>query len=53
MANDNMEIKATQYEIATKMGYLRSGGSLSFSLRLLEVENYIEVLGKGHYRVLL
>lgn len=53
MSNDEGLVEATLAEIAKAMGYKKSGGALSFAIRILESENYISKKDKRIYRVLL
>jgi hypothetical protein len=54
MSDDNLEVKGkSQIDIAKVMGYVRQGGVIGSALRVLEMLNYIRILGKQHYQVLL
>ena len=53
LANDDMEVKATFRDIAKIIGYKEVGGAMTFAIKLLEINNYINVLGKGKYKVLV
>ena len=50
--NSNKEAVMTLDKIAKEIGYKKSGGILSYAIQLLVMKGYIEVLGKGRYRVL-
>lgn len=50
--NSNKEVIMTFDKIAKEIGYKKSGGILSYAIKLLVAKGYIEVLGKGRYRVL-
>lgn len=50
--NSNKEAVMTLDKIAKAIGYKKSGGILSYAIQLLTIKGYIEVLGKGRYRVL-
>lgn len=50
--NSNKEVEMTCSKIAKEIGYKKSGGILSYAIQLLAMKGYIEVLGKGRYRVL-
>ena len=53
LADKDMVVKATQDKIARTMGYKSSGGLLSSSIQALEMKNYIAVLEKGMFKILL
>lgn len=53
LADEDMVVNAKNTVIARTMGYKRSGGAITFALRILEMNNYIMVLPKGEYKVLL
>ena len=53
IADDQMNVTSTNSFIANKMGYKRSGGAITFAIQALEMKNFIYVLGKGRYQVLL
>ena len=50
--NSNKEVEMTLGKIAKEIGYKKSGGILSYAIQLLVMKGYVEVLGKGRYRVL-
>ena len=50
--NSNKEAVMTLNKIAIEMGYKKSGGILSYAIQLLVMKGYVEVLGKGRYKVL-
>lgn len=52
MCDENMSVRASKGEIATKMGYKASGGAITFALQSLEMKNFITV-EDGAYKVLL
>lgn len=53
LADDNMELEASNKKIAEIMGYKTSGGAITFAIDALEIKNYISRLGKWRYKVLL
>ena len=53
LADDNMVVKTTMTKIANVMGYKATGGTVTYSLKLLEINNYISKLYKGTYKVLI
>lgn len=53
LANEDMEVRCRLKDIADKMGYAAVGGAMTFAIRLLETHNYIRIIGKQHYQVLL
>ena len=51
-ANEDMQVeKMTQNKLADMIGYKASGGILTYSLRILEMNNYITKTGKQAYMV--
>jgi len=50
--DSNNEVEMTCDKIAKEIGYKRSGGILSYAIKLLIAKGYIEVLGKRRYRIL-
>ena len=53
LADDHMVVNASTVQIAQRMGYKKSGGAVTYALRMLEANNFITLLGKGMYKVLL
>lgn len=53
LSNEVLEVKTSNAEIARTMGYKASGGAITFALDALEMKNYINLEGKGHYKVLI
>ena len=53
LADDNMNLETTFQRISEAMGYRSTGGAITFAIQALEMKNYIAVVGKGKYRILL
>lgn len=51
-SNENIA-RTTHKEIAETMGWNGTGGSITSALELLEIKNYIAILGRGTYKVLV
>ena len=49
---DNV-VKASYTQLARAMGYAKPGGAITFAVKSLEMQNYIAVLGKNEYKVLI
>jgi hypothetical protein len=45
--------QVTLRQIAQKMGYKASGGALTFALKTLEMNNYIEKVETNKYKVFI
>lgn len=46
-------VVADNGQLARKMGYKTSGGSVTYAIKMLEINNYITKLNKGEYKVLI
>lgn len=53
LADEDMNAKANNEEIARVMGYKRGGGAITFALRILEMNNFIMTINRGAYKILL
>lgn len=51
MCDKNNTVRVTTTQIAKAMGYKRSGGAITFALKNLELNNHIEKLPDGNYKV--
>lgn len=50
---NDMTVKISTHELANKMGYKKTGGTITYALQMLEMKNYIVKIGEGEYKVLL
>ena len=46
-------VKASYSEIAEKMGYKRSGGTITYALRSLQKDNIVNKVSSGRYQILI
>lgn len=54
MANNNNIVKTTIKNIAETIGYKQSGGAITFALKILERDNFVERLPeKKTYRLII
>lgn len=53
LTNAQNVAKVSATTIAKTMGYKRSGGAITFALKSLELNNHIEKLPDGSYKVFL
>ena len=53
LSNGKGIAKASSTQIAKVMGYKRSGGAITFALKILELNNHIEKQEDGSYKVFL
>ncbi len=53
MANENKVAIATMEDIACKIGYKRSGGALTFAIRILERDNFVVRVKPRTYKLLI
>lgn len=53
MANENKVAIATMEDIAYKIGYKRSGGALTFAIRILERDNFVVRVKPRTYKLLI
>lgn len=53
LANEDYIVNASMRNVADKMGYKNPGGSITASLRILEMQNYVKNMGKGQWQILL
>jgi hypothetical protein len=53
LADDNHIVNATAVKLADVMGYKRSGGAITFAIRILEINNFIVTLSPRRYRILI
>ncbi len=51
--NNDSTVKITQNEIADLIGYKRSGGALSFAIKILERDNFLICTGRSTYKLLI
>jgi DNA-binding MarR family transcriptional regulator len=53
LSDENQIARVSGVQIARIMGYKKSGGAITFALRSLEMDNYIEKNEHGEIKVLL
>jgi hypothetical protein len=53
LSNSQHVAKVSTSTIAKTMGYKKSGGAITFALKSLEMNNHIEKLSDGSYKVFL
>jgi hypothetical protein len=53
LANDEGKLTANNTVLARKMGYKTSGGSITYAIKMLEINNYITKTNEGEYKVLI
>lgn len=53
MSDDNGIVSTNLANLASRMGYKKSGGALTFAIKILENENYISKQDKQVYKVLI
>lgn len=53
MANENKTVTTTMEQIASVIGYKKSGGALTFALRILERDNFIVRTAQRTYKLLI
>lgn len=53
LAKGENTIEATQQQIADTMKYKKSGGAITYAIKMLEHDNYIVKLDKHRYKILI
>ena len=53
LSEEDGRVKASHNEIAEKMGYKKSGGTITYALRSLQRDNIIHKISSGRYQILI
>jgi hypothetical protein len=53
LCNQGMEAKASTTEIANTMGYKQAGGAITTAIYALEIKNFLSVIERGVYKILI
>lgn len=53
MTDENNIAKVTLQDVADLIGYKKSGGALSFAIKILERDNYLVKIASQTYKILI
>ncbi len=53
LSDKDMNVEASMKQIASVMGYKKTGGAISFALQALNMKNFISIIGKDKYKIYL